>query len=711
MPIMTRMRDSMPTILFGLLIAFLITIIFEWGMDYTGMSARGSNVVGSINGKDVTYTEYADVLREHTENHRARSGGELSEAQIEQLRDEVWEGIVSRSLVFEEMDRMGIVVSDEEIIEWVRGENPPEDLKQSFLDSTGLFRRDLYEQFLADPNQFVADPQGVDQKFGSRWLANYEGFLRERRGQEKLRSLLNAMVVVGEGELRQAYVDEHATYEFKYALLDANQLIPDSLIEVAEDDIRNYYNENLSQQKIDARRTIKYVHLREQPSRSDSDEVRILAENLVSRARGGEDFLDLVYTYDESPDSGAFFDRGELNPDLEEAAFSTAPGQIVGPLLVADGYHVMKVLETRRSDKEFVHASHILFSPEPGEDTLAVRAQAREIAALIRGGADFASLAREYSKDPGSAQRGGDLGWFGRKRMVKEFEDAAFRGRPGETVGPVRTQFGWHVIKIHGRESRSVKIVDLHIPIAASPQTVNELFDRASDFAYNARQGDFTREAQSVGMEARDAELTEKGTAIPGLGVHKEAVRWAFSNDVGDVSEPFDVSNGYAVIVIVDAKDAGIRPFEEVKDALRPATLRAMKIDRTLRMAGELRSRLAEGDSLSRVTALDPMVSMRNVGPIKLTGAIPGVGRDQGFVGAVENLAIGEISQPVKGTRGAYLIQLVGKSEFDEVDYAARRPGLRTKLLQDRRNRFYNDWLANLKESADIEDNRAALNR
>lgn len=711
MPIMTRMRDSMPTILFGLLIAFLITIIFEWGMDYTGMSARGSNIVGSINGKDISYTEYADVLREHTENHRARSGGELSEAQIEQLRDEVWDGIVSRTLVFEEMDRMGIVVSDQEIIDWVRGDNPPEDLKQSFVDSTGLFRRDLYEQFLGDPNQFVADPQGLDQQFGSRWLANYEGYLRERRGQEKLRSLLNAMVVVGEGELRQAYMDEHATYEFTYALLDANQMVPDSLIEVTDNDIRNFYNKNLTQQKVDARRTIKYVHLREQPSPEDSNEVRILVDNLVSRGRDGEDFLDLVYTYDENPDSGAFFDRGELNPELEEAAFSATSGQIVGPLLVADGYHIMKVLEARRSDKEFIHASHILFSPEPGGDTMAVRGEAREVAALLRGGADFASLAKEYSKDPGSAQRGGDLGWFGRNRMVKEFEDAAFKGRTGEIIGPVRTQFGWHVIKIHGRESRSVKIVDLHIPIVASPQTVNELYDRAADFAYNARQGDFAREAQSVGLEARDAELTEKGTAIPGLGVHKEAVQWAFKNDVGDVSEPFDVSNGYAVMVIVDAKDAGIRPLEDVKETLRPATLRSLKIDRTVQMAAELRSRLAAGDSLSMVTTLDPRVSLRSVAPIKLSGAIPGVGRDQAFVGAVENLEIGEISQPVRGTRGAYLIQLIGKSAFDEVDYAAQRPGLRTKLLQDRRNRFYNDWLTSLKESADIEDNRAAVYR
>jgi len=711
MPIMTRMRDSMPTILFGLLIAFLITIIFEWGMDYTGMNARGSNVIGSVNGKDVSYTEFTDILRQFTENQRARTGSELTDTQLKQARDQVWDAIVSRSLVSEEIKRLGITVPDEEIIAWVQGDNPPEDLRQSFVDSSGVFRKDLYEQFLSDPNQFVTDPQGLDQRFGTKWLANYEQTLRERRSQEKLRSLLNAMVFVSEGEVRQTFEDENLKYEFEYALLDANRLIPDSTIEVTEKDIRGFYDGHLDQQRVDARRLVKYVHFRETPSEADSEDVNALMENLAERARGGENFIDLVYTYDEKPDSGAFFNHGEMNPILEEAVFAAPVDAVVGPVLANDGYHLMRVLADRPSAQEFIRARHILFAVQPGDDTLKVLAEARDVASRLRQGADFSELAKEYSKDPGSGQNGGELGWFGRNRMVKPFEAAAFNAKIGQIVGPVRTQFGWHIIRVDDRQSRSVKVADIHIRVLPTSQTVNQIFDRATDFAYNARQTDFIREAQSMGMEAKDAELTEKGTTIPGLGVSEAAVQWAFRHGVDDVSEPFDVADGFAVFAVTETKAAGVRPFEEVKENLRGQTLRSLKIRKTMEMAAEMREHMSPGDSVSKVLTMEPEATLKRVGPLTLTSTIPGVGRDPGFVGTVTSLGIGEISGPVEGLRGGYLVQLISKERFDSLSYAAQRPAIRNRLLKDKKTRYYNDWLAMLKESADIEDNRALFYR
>jgi peptidyl-prolyl cis-trans isomerase D len=179
MPIMTRMRDSMPVILFGLLIAFLITIIFEWGMDYLGMSGGGgSDVVGKINGTKVTYKEFSEMVKSASDNQKAQSGAEPDETALTQIREQVWQNIVTQRLVDEELQRMGIVVSDQELINWVRGETPPDDLRKNFTDSTGTFRRDVYEQFLANPNQFVRDPSGADKEFGTKWLMQYEQNLR-----------------------------------------------------------------------------------------------------------------------------------------------------------------------------------------------------------------------------------------------------------------------------------------------------------------------------------------------------------------------------------------------------------------------------------------------------------------------------------------------------------------------------------------------------
>jgi parvulin-like peptidyl-prolyl isomerase len=706
MPIMTRMRDSMPTILFLLLIAFVITLVFDWGMDYMGIRSSTPDVVGTINGKDISYREFSDMLREYAENQKATTGKEPDDAQMKQARDQVWQSIVNRVLLEEQIRNLGISISDQEIIDWVKGENPPEDLRRNFVDSTGQFRRDIYEQFLADPNQFLKDPSGADPAFGTKWLINYEQYLRDRRAQERLQSIVTASVKVSEGDVLQRYRDQNLKYEMMFAGFDAGRLVPDSLVQVTDDDIRAYYNDHLEQQKVEASRKLKYVLFRELPSQQDSADALMQAEDILKRAKEGEDFLTLVSMYDERPDSGTYFKHGEMVPTLETVVFGAEAGDVVGPVLERDGYHVVKILEERKADEVFVHASHILLTQESAPDSNAVKTLAQSVARMAREGKNFGELARQYSKDPGSASRDGDLGWFGKGRMVKSFEDAAFGARPGQIVGPIRTQFGWHILKVLGRDSREVKAVEILLPIRPSSQTRTDIFERARDFAYNAGKADFATEAQGLGLEVKEASVKQKGGVIPGLGVNELAVRWAFDNGLGDVSEPYSVSNGYAVFTIVEEKDAGVRPFDEAKESLRPAALRQMKIKRTLAMAEEYRGKLAPGDSLTILKNLNPSINVQRAGPVTLTGAIPGVGRDQNVIGTVAAMPVGTISHPVEGRNGAYLIHLLSRSEFDSTAYQTQRSAIRAQLQQERKGKAFNEWLTKLKERADIEDNR-----
>jgi parvulin-like peptidyl-prolyl isomerase len=675
-------------------------------MDYTGMSARGSDLVGSINGKEITYPEFANILKEYTENQKASTGMDLTDAQLKQARDQVWQSLVTRELLKGQIAALGIHISDQEIVDWVRGDNPPEDLRRNFVDSTGQFRRDVYDQFLNDPNQFLKDPEGLDAKYGTKWLATYEEHLRDRRAQERLQSIVNASIQISEGELQQKFHDQNVKYELLYALFDANQLVPDSLVTPSEDDIRSYYNDHLDQQKVDATRKLKFVQIRETASPGDTADVKSQMEELAARARKGDDFIELVYAYDESPDSGTYFKRGEMTPTLESAAFSAKQGEVVGPVLETDGYHLLKVLSSKASDQDFVHASHILFSVDASADSQAVKATAQQVAREARGGADFGALAKQHSKDPGSAERNGDLGWFGKGRMVKPFEEAAFNARPGEIVGPIRSQFGWHIIKVHARESREVKVGDILMPIQPSSQTKADISDRARDIAYNAQQTDLVTEAQSMGLEVREAVVKEKGGVIPGLGVNEPAVRWAFSNSIGDVSEPFNVPNGYAIFMIVEARDSGLRPFEEVRETLRPAVIRQLKVKKADALASDARAQLGPSDSLSKLQEINPIVRVQRAGPATLGGSIPGIGREQTVFGVIAALNPGQISGAVESTRGAFLIQLISKTEFDSVAYKSQRETLQAQIMKDRKGKLFNDWIAKLREQADIVDNR-----
>jgi peptidylprolyl isomerase/peptidyl-prolyl cis-trans isomerase D len=306
----------------------------------------------------------------------------------------------------------------------------------------------------------------------------------------------------------------------------------------------------------------------------------------------------------------------------------------------------------------------------------------------------------------GNAERGGDLGWFGKGRMVPEFEKAAFAAKPGQLVGPIRTPYGLHIIKVHARDSRELKLAHISMKITPSNQTKNELFERSRDFAYNAKESEFTREAQQSGFEVKETDVQEKAGVIPGIGMHQGIIRWAFANKVGSVSEPYSIPGGSAVFSVAEVKDAGVRPFDEVKDQARPMALRTKKIERAKSMADEARAKLGATDSLTRISSYFPRVKAQEIPDFTFSGAIPGVGRDPFFFGALSGLKPGQISPAVQNQRGAFIAQLLSVSAFDTTAYNSQRESLRTRLLQEKRNRFLSDWLTALKEKADIEDHR-----
>lgn len=712
MPIMTRMRESMPVILFGLLIAFLITIIFEWGMDYLGLRSGGRQhtIVGSIDGKEVTLQEFSDIVKNVVDNQKQQNNTEPDEAQMKQIRDQVWQQIINQHLIDEQIKKLGITVTDQEIIDWVRSDNPPEDLKRNFIDSTGTFRRDVYEQFLRDPNQFIRDPKNVDAAYGTRWLADYEKNLRQRRLQEKLQSIITAAVHVSRSEVRKRFEDQNIKYDAYVAFFDPNVFVKDDEVKVTEADLKDFYDENIESYKVEASRKLKYVTFLENPSTADSAAKLKDVHDALERAKQGEDFIQLVNTYSDKVDSGAWFKHGEMSKNIETEVFAAKVGDIIGPLNQFDGFHIIKVLDERKGDKEFVRASHILFELG-GPDSNAVKAKAQEVARQARAGHDFADLARTYSQDPSNAKEGGDLGWFGKGRMVREFEAACFNAKVGQIVGPVRTQFGLHIIKVTGRDSREVKIASIITKIVASSQTKNDIADRAKDFSANARETDFVTEAKSTGLEVRESDVQDKSGIIPGIGLSEPATKWAFKNKVGSVSEPFSIPNGWGVFAIAEAKDGGIRPFDEVKEQLKPQVLRKKKIEKAKEIAAEVRSKLSPSDSLTALSTKEPRIQVQRTNPFVLGGGAPGIGRDLTLFGVLERLRPGEISAPVAGVRGVYLLQLISKTPFDSTAFANQRETLQSQLLQEKRSRYVSEWLAKLKESAEIEDNRDIVYR
>lgn len=276
---------------------------------------------------------------------------------------------------------------------------------------------------------------------------------------------------------------------------------------------------------------------------------------------------------------------------------------------------------TDRFDRDFdskynlpkkVKASHILMKfgdDDSDADKAEVRTRMESVLVEAKSeGADFDALARKYSED-GSASRGGDLGFFDEKRMVKPFSDTAFAMSAGEISDLVETQFGLHIIKVIEVQEADVKTLDdVKLDIARELLRDEKAPELAEAYAktllpvlngtLQGAEADALLAEKSLTVQ-ESGEFTRKDRRIPKLGTSKDAMGAAFElSQVGDVTaEPVDVGNGFAILKLTSAQDADMAAFEEKKEELRGTLLRtkqtravqayrdAVKADATIRIS------------------------------------------------------------------------------------------------------------------------------
>ncbi|MGH9162020.1 MAG: SurA N-terminal domain-containing protein, partial [Vicinamibacteraceae bacterium] len=221
------------------------------------------------------------------------------------------------------------------------------------------------------------------------------------------------------------------------------------------------------------------------------------------------------------------------------------------------------------STPEQVRASHVLLETE-GEDEAKVRKQAEGLLAQIKKGADIAAIAKKYSDDPGSKDKGGDLGYFGRGAMVKEFDDVAFSLKPGQISDLVKSQYGFHIIKVVDKKpaaTQPLKAVQNQILEQLKWQRAQARADELSkQIAPEIKQpSDLDAAAKKHGLQVRESNFFEREDPIEGIGPAPEVAKAAFSLPKGQVSGALRASQGYVFISVVDNQPARTPKLSEVQ--------------------------------------------------------------------------------------------------------------------------------------------------
>lgn len=681
----------------GLAPAFIITVgalfvLFMVISDSNVLEALGgrTNNVGSVNGEGISYQEFVNAVDQQRENQKKQTGKEVDEQDMEQLRDQVWDALVTQKLLAEQIDEFGITVPDEEIKEIILGENPPEFLKQNFIDSTGNFNRQFYEQALFDPRNKEA-------------LLQAEEYVRQTRLNEKLQSLVLASVVVSEADIKNKFNEQNLKLKVQYVLVDLS-LYPDSIIKFDDNDLRKYYNENLDKYKNQAQRKLQYVLFSNQPSADDSATIKrnleIVADKFKKDTASFKSYVEIYSTVPYSKDTMAL---NAFTPEVTDLFSKTAPSNVIGPVATPEGYVIYKLAAIIPSNETLAKASHILIN-NMGSDEKNLE-EANKVYAQLIAGTNFEKIAREKSGDPGSGSKGGDLGWFGKGAMVPEFEKAVFRGVVGVVQRPVKTNFGYHIIKVTAKSNSKYVIEKIVNPVQTSASTIDANYNSAQDFTYVSEKNGLEKEAKLMNYKVHETSPFVKETySIPGIGVNKRLVDFAFENGLNKVSEVYKVTNGYVVCRISEVINEGAKPFEEVKSLIQPLVIREKKYVLAKDYAAKLKIQV--GNDLFKAKTLNQKLIVDTTGQFSPNGSIPNIGRDHAFIDAAVKTELNKVSNPVKGFRGQFLLKVTERSSFDSAAYSIQRNLLRDQLFQEKRSMYVNQWLEKLKKDADIEDKR-----
>lgn len=360
-----------------------------------------------------------------------------------------------------------------------------------------------------------------------------------------------------------------------------------------------------------------------------------------------------------------------------------------------------------------VCAAHILLSVPAGAtpaEAAAIEQKASSIAARLRAGEDFAKLAAEFSADPGSAANGGDLGCFGRGAMVAPFEEAAFSQQPGQIGNPVRSEFGYHIIRVNEKRPGGVapfeQVSDGLRQQMITERAESQARDRLAQIRARLEQ---QRPISSDKMAAvadnfvslNTTPFFQRAGAIEGLGPVVELNNWAFGAEQGDLGPVIQTPQGPIVPFLRESRPSGVAPLDEIRARVENDA----KASRAAQRASETLKQASAGGA-------GPVAAAAKLGLTTSEATLSRDGRIAGLTGDISEIVKtafdaqpGQVRGPFVTNEGALLLEVVEQQKFDPARFAQEKAGLEENLRRSEAIRLRQALLDRLRRNADVEIN------
>ncbi len=633
MTMLDRMRRHKGWLKWSLaLVIFAFVFLYVPGlMDQTGGAGLPTDVIARVGDQEISLAEFQQIYTRQLQAYRLESGGEISEEVLRSLGidRQILQQMIDGHAALAEAQRLGLEVSNAEVRERI--------LTLPAFQIDGQFIGEASYRQLLQQQRPPLSPRQFEEEIRSEILVN------------RLQEAVTGWVRVSDAEV----ADEHRRRNERVRVDVVAFRAADfrDAVEATDDDVSLLFAEESATYEIPEKRRLRFLLV---------DQTAI--------------FDSLVLTDDEL--------RQYYNVNLSQ--YQT-PGQ--------------------------VRASHILLRVD-GDDE-AVAARAAELAAEARAGADFAELAREHSEDETNAENGGDLGPFGRGRMVPEFENAAFALAAGEISDPVRSPFGYHVINVTEKQEEVTQ------PFAEVRGAIENILKRersssratalARAIAAEATTPEtLERAASARGYELQESGFAARGEPILGLGLAQEVSAQAFAIEPSAVAGPIPTPSGPAFVTVIDIQDPYIPELDEVREQVREDVIRKKSLTLAQERAAEAAETLKAADDF--VAAAEQAEWAVGASDLVARGtAFPEVGSSAAVEAMAFAMTPGTVSDVVQTGNAAAIVHLVEREEATAADLAENRDTLRDELLFERQSRFFTAYMDNVKARLDITIDLAVL--
>jgi len=542
----------------------------------------------------------------------------------------------------DEYKELGLGVCDGELFDLIQGDNPHPFVRQMFTDpQTGRMNKSALINFLKNMDN---DPT---QK--AYWLF-MEDEIVNNRYYIKYTNLISKGLYATHNQAAIEFNESNKKVDFSY-FVERFNTIPDSAVTVNSKDPENYFEEHKDDYKQSPSRTIEYVIFSVEPSEADISENEKWINGIKSEFEEAEDvkefvnltadtrFEDINHTPDEFPEIiRGFIDTAKL-------------GEVYGPYFENETYKLAKIAKINYLP-DSVHVRHILISAGQNRSFSNAESTADSLKTLIGNGANFNTIAITFSDDQGSAQLGGDLGWFREGQMVKPFNDACFQGKTGDLT-IVKTQFGFHIVEIleKGNNVKKIKVGIVDRKLEPSSTTYQNVYAEAGRFAgLNNTYEKFKETVSNEGYDKRIAnDLKPTDKEIPGLDSPRSIIRSVFEGKENEIvldynkKAVFELGDQFAVVYLTSVKKEGEKKALKIIENIKAGMGETVTIEELARNLG-VNIETATGISFNSFS-------------------IPGAGIEPQVIATAVNSDQDILTGPVKGNNGIYVITVTNITE------------------------------------------------